>query len=41
MIAKQFDKDQDGRLNTQEKKNAVETVKNVSKLDYLRMLSNI
>lgn len=29
VIAKQFDKDLDGRLNTQEKKNAMEAVKNV------------
>lgn len=29
IIAKHFDKDQDGRLNTQEKKNAIEALKNV------------
>lgn len=30
IIAKQFDKDGDGRLNTNEKKNALEAVKNVT-----------
>lgn len=30
IIAKQFDKDGDGRLNTQEKKNAMDAVKSVS-----------
>lgn len=29
VIAKHFDKDEDGRLNTQEKKNALEAVKQV------------
>lgn len=38
VIAKQFDKDQDGRLNTHERNSAMEAVKNVRVLLIIKLL---